>query len=192
MTLPRLVPRSTTDPTAGTDLRHEVRRFVADQLAAGAFTPSIDGWLCGWDEKFTAALAAQGWLGMTVPVEYGGHGRSFLDRFVVTEELLAAGHTGAEYDAWLIRIQDGDQFGSGFVEVNPNSKIPALVDRTGSVPVRVFESGAIMLHLAETFRAFVGAPEKRPDELRGLQPLIVTGSSTTWSSTLYPASSAAI
>lgn len=91
MTLPRLVPRSTTDPTAGTDLRHEVRRFVADQLAAGAFTPSIDGWLCGWDEKFTAALAAQGWLGMTVPVEYGGHGRSFLDRFVVTEELLAAG-----------------------------------------------------------------------------------------------------
>ena len=71
MTLPRLVPRSTTDPTAGTELRHEVRRFVADQLAAGGFTPSIDGWLCGWDEKFTAALAEQGWLGMTVPVEYG-------------------------------------------------------------------------------------------------------------------------
>ena len=91
MTLPRLVPRSTIDPRASTALRNEVRQFVADQVAAGAFTPSIDGWLCGWDEKFTAALAERGWLGMTVPVEYGGHGRSFLDRFVVTEELLAAG-----------------------------------------------------------------------------------------------------
>jgi alkylation response protein AidB-like acyl-CoA dehydrogenase len=69
----------------------EVRRFLAEQLAAGLFTPSVDAWLCGWDEDFTAALAARGWLGMTVPVEYGGHGRSFQERFVVTEELLAAG-----------------------------------------------------------------------------------------------------
>jgi GST-like protein len=73
---------------------------------------------------------------------------------VMFEELLAAGHKGAEYDAWLIRIQ-GDQFGSGFVAVNPNSKIPALLDRSGPKPVRVFESGAILLHLAEKFGAFL-------------------------------------
>jgi len=76
---------------------------------------------------------------------------------VMLEELLAAGHAGAEYDAWLIRIGDGDQFGSGFVAVNPNSKIPALVDRSGAEPVRVFESGAILIHLAETFGAFLPA-----------------------------------
>lgn len=74
---------------------------------------------------------------------------------VMLEELLAAGHAGAEYDAWLIRIGDGDQFGSGFVAANPNSKIPALVDRSGPAPVRVFESGAILLHLAEKFGAFL-------------------------------------
>ncbi|MEW2911106.1 glutathione-dependent disulfide-bond oxidoreductase [Leisingera sp. JC11] len=74
---------------------------------------------------------------------------------VMFEELLAAGHAGAEYDAWLIKIGDGDQFGSGFVEVNPNSKIPALLDRSGAEPVRVFESGSILLHLAEKFGAFL-------------------------------------
>ena len=74
---------------------------------------------------------------------------------VMLEELLAAGHAGAEYDAWLIRIDEGDQFGSGFVAVNPNSKIPALLDRSGPEPVRVFESGAILLHLAEKFGAFL-------------------------------------
>ncbi|KIC23149.1 MULTISPECIES: glutathione-dependent disulfide-bond oxidoreductase [unclassified Leisingera] len=74
---------------------------------------------------------------------------------VMFEELLAAGHTDAEYDAWLIKIGDGDQFGSGFVEVNPNSKIPALLDRSGAEPVRVFESGSILLHLAEKFGAFL-------------------------------------
>ncbi|MES2030399.1 MAG: glutathione-dependent disulfide-bond oxidoreductase [Pseudomonadota bacterium] len=73
---------------------------------------------------------------------------------IMFEELLAAGHTGAEYDAWLIRI-DGNQFGSGFVDVNPNSKIPALIDRSGDKPFRVFESGAILLHLAEKFGAFI-------------------------------------
>jgi GST-like protein len=70
---------------------------------------------------------------------------------VMLEELLALGHAGAEYDAWLVRINDGEQFGSGFVAVNPNSKIPALVDRSGAEPVRVFESGAILLYLAEKF-----------------------------------------
>ncbi|MDD9715229.1 glutathione-dependent disulfide-bond oxidoreductase [Dinoroseobacter sp. PD6] len=87
---------------------------------------------------------------------------------VLLEELLAEGHTGAEYDAWLIRINDGDQFGSGFVEVNPNSKIPALMDRTGETPVRVFESGAILLHLAEKFGAFLTGPEARAEMLSWL------------------------
>ncbi len=73
---------------------------------------------------------------------------------VMLEELLAAGHTGAEYDAWLIRI-NGDQFSSGFVAVNPNSKIPAMVDRSGPTPIRIFESGAILVHLAEKFGAFL-------------------------------------
>jgi GST-like protein len=74
---------------------------------------------------------------------------------IMLEELLALGHTGAEYDAWLIRIGDGDQFGSGFVDVNPNSKIPALMDRSGPRPIRVFESGAILTYLAEKFGAFL-------------------------------------
>jgi GSH-dependent disulfide-bond oxidoreductase len=74
---------------------------------------------------------------------------------IMLEELLALGHSGAEYDAWLIRIGDGDQFGSGFVAANPNSKIPALVDRSGPKPIRVFESGAILMHLAEKFGAFL-------------------------------------
>ena len=76
---------------------------------------------------------------------------------VMLEELLALGRQGAEYDAWLIRINEGDQFGSGFVAANPNSKIPALVDRSGQQPVRVFESGAILVYLAEKFGAFLPA-----------------------------------
>ncbi|MBH1977449.1 MAG: glutathione-dependent disulfide-bond oxidoreductase [Comamonadaceae bacterium] len=75
---------------------------------------------------------------------------------VMLEELLALGHSGAEYDAWLIRIHEGAQFGSGFVAVNPNSKIPALLDRSDAAhPIRVFESGAILMHLAEKFGAFL-------------------------------------
>ena len=74
---------------------------------------------------------------------------------VMFEELLAAGHADAEYDAWLISIGKGDQFGSGFVDINPNSKIPALVDYSGDAPLRVFESGSILVHLAEKFRAFL-------------------------------------
>ncbi|PDQ18397.1 glutathione-dependent disulfide-bond oxidoreductase [Mesorhizobium sanjuanii] len=79
---------------------------------------------------------------------------------IMLEELLALGHSGAEYDAWLIRINDGDQFGSGFVEVNPNSKIPALMDRSGKKPIRVFESGSILVHLAEKFGEFL--PTEQP------------------------------
>ncbi|MER9925031.1 glutathione-dependent disulfide-bond oxidoreductase [Mesorhizobium sp. M0048] len=79
---------------------------------------------------------------------------------IMLEELLALGHSGAEYDAWLIRINDGDQFGSGFVEVNPNSKIPAMMDRSGKKPVRIFESGSILLYLAEKFGEFL--PTEQP------------------------------
>ena len=87
---------------------------------------------------------------------------------VMLEELLAAGHKDAEYDAWLIRIS-GDQFGSGFVAANPNSKIPALTDRSGPIPIRVFESGAILLHLAEKFGAFLPTrPEARAECLSWL------------------------
>ena len=74
---------------------------------------------------------------------------------VMLEELLALGHAGAEYDAWLIKIGEGEQFGSGFVAVNPNSKIPAMMDRSGPKPIRIFESGAILLYLAEKFGAFL-------------------------------------
>ena len=87
---------------------------------------------------------------------------------VMLEELLALGHKGAEYDAWLIRI-DGNQFGSGFVSVNPNSKIPAMMDRSGPKPIRIFESGAILLHLAEKFGALLPAdPGKRAECLSWL------------------------
>ncbi|WP_310462230.1 glutathione-dependent disulfide-bond oxidoreductase [Sphaerotilus sp.] len=89
---------------------------------------------------------------------------------ILLEELLALGHTGAEYDAWLIKIGDGDQFGSGFVEINPNSKIPALMDRSGPAPIRVFESGAILMYLAEKFgSAFLPTePAKRAECLSWL------------------------
>jgi GST-like protein len=85
---------------------------------------------------------------------------------ILLEELLALGHAGAEYDAWLIRIEEGEQFGSGFVAVNPNSKIPALLDRSGTEPIRVFESGAILVYLAEKFDAFMPRdPVKRAESL---------------------------
>ena len=88
---------------------------------------------------------------------------------VMLEELLAAGHAGAEYDAWLIDIGEGDQFSSGFVAANPNSKIPALVDRSGPTPIRVFESGAILIHLAEKFGAFLPTdPARRAETLSWL------------------------
>ena len=85
---------------------------------------------------------------------------------IMFEELLARGHKGADYDAWLINIGEGDQFTSGFVEVNPNSKIPALLDRSGPDPVRIFESGAILVHLAEKFGEFL--PESGPERAETL------------------------
>ena len=87
---------------------------------------------------------------------------------IMLEELLEAGYSGAEYDAWTISISDGDQFGSGFVDLNPNSKIPTLLDRSGPEPIRVFESGAILLHLAEKFGAFLPADTTRAEVLSWL------------------------
>ncbi|KRP54758.1 glutathione-dependent disulfide-bond oxidoreductase [Pseudomonas poae] len=88
---------------------------------------------------------------------------------ILLEELLALGHSGAEYDAWLIKIGDGDQFGSGFVAVNPNSKIPALMDHSGPTPIRIFESGAILQYLAEKFGALLPtAPAARAECLSWL------------------------
>ena len=88
---------------------------------------------------------------------------------VLLEELLAKGHTGAEYDAWLVKIRDGEQFGSGFVSANPNSKIPVLVDHSTATPTRVFESGSILLYLAEKFGEFLPKdPAKRTETLNWL------------------------
>ncbi|WP_157108799.1 acyl-CoA dehydrogenase family protein [Aldersonia kunmingensis] len=91
MTLERLVPAAALLPEGLAELRAEVRAFLEEQIAAGVFTPGVDTWLTRWNPEFTKALAKRGWLGMTIPVEYGGHGRTFLERFVVTEELLAVG-----------------------------------------------------------------------------------------------------
>ena len=88
---------------------------------------------------------------------------------IMLEELLALGHAGAEYDAWLINIGEGDQFSSGFVEVNPNSKIPALMDRSGPEPLRIFESASMLVHLAEKFGAFLPASgNARTEEMNWL------------------------
>ena len=88
---------------------------------------------------------------------------------IMFEELLELGHTGAEYDAWMVVISNGDQFGSGFVEVNPNSKIPALMDRSGDKPIRIFESGAMLVYLAEKFGAFLPTePAARAETLSWL------------------------
>src|SRR5947209_12888898 len=83
---------------------------------------------------------------------------------IMLEELLAAGHRGAEYDAWMIRIGDGDQFGSGFVSVNPNSKIPAIMDHSTDPPTRLFESGSILVYLAEKFGDFLPTEHRSPAE----------------------------
>ena len=87
---------------------------------------------------------------------------------IMFEELLEAGHSGAEYDAWTVNISDGSQFGSGFVDLNPNSKIPTLLDKSGPEPIRVFESGAILVHLAEKFGAFLPTDHTRAEVLSWL------------------------
>ncbi|VEG54921.1 acyl-CoA dehydrogenase domain-containing protein [Mycolicibacterium aurum] len=170
----RLLPPATTDAAATAGLRTEVREFVAEQLAAGAFTPSVDGWLCGWDETFTAALAARGYLGMTVPKEYGGQGRSHIERFVVTEELLAAGApvaahwiadrqivpallkngTEAQKREFLPKIAAGECFfGIGMSEPDSGSDLASVrtrAEKTGDgwslTGTKVWTSGAHRAH----------------------------------------------
>ncbi len=199
MPLPRLVPRSTTVPPTVDELRGDVRAFLAEQRAAGTFTPSVDAWLSGWDESFTAALAERGWLGMTVPVEYGGHGRSFLERFVVTEELLAAGApvaahwiadrqivpsllkygTDAQKAEFLPKIVRGECFfGIGMSEPDSGSDLASVRTRADRVEggwrltgAKVWTSGA---HLAHAFIALVRtAPVDPAHRHAGLSQFIV-------------------
>jgi len=199
MALPRLVPPAADDPSRTEGLRDEVRAFLATQAAAGAFTPAVDAWLCGWDEDFTAALAARGWLGMTVPVEYGGHGRSFLERFVVAEELLAAGAPvaahwiadrqivpallkyGTEFQRseFLPRIVRGECFfGIGMSEPDSGSDLASVRTRAERVDngwaltgTKVWTSGA---HLAHAFIALARTEPVDPtDRHAGLSQFIV-------------------
>lgn len=174
MTRPRLVPPATTDGDSTAALRADVRAFLAEQLAAGTYTPSVDAWLSGWDEDFTAALARRGWLGMTAPVEYGGHGRSHLERFAVTEELLAAGApvaahwiadrqivpsllkygTEAQRREFIPRIVRGECFfGIGMSEADSGSDLASVRTRADRVDggwsvtgTKVWTSGAHHAH----------------------------------------------
>ncbi|ORV26239.1 acyl-CoA dehydrogenase [Mycolicibacterium conceptionense] len=176
MNMTRLVPPVAGDPNALDELRLQVRQFIAEQQRAGTIGRYADSWLTGWDEDFSRALAARGWLGMTVPVEYGGHGRSHQERFVVTEELLAAGApVGAHWIAdrqivpsllkygteeqrrkFLPAIANGEcYFGIGMSEPDSGSDLASV--RTKAVQVdggwaitgaKVWTSGA---HLAHAF-----------------------------------------
>jgi alkylation response protein AidB-like acyl-CoA dehydrogenase len=195
----RLVPHASTDTSDTGALRAEVRRFLAEQQAAGAFRPAVDAWLTGWDEDFTAALAARGWLGMTVPVEYGGHGRSFTERFVVTEELLAAGApvaahwiadrqivpsllkygTERQKQHFLPKIVAGQCFfGIGMSEPDSGSDLASVRTRAVAADggwrlngAKVWTSGA---HLAHAFIALVRtAPVDAAHRHDGLSQFIV-------------------
>ena len=180
MALSRLVPPSTVDAASAAGLRAEVREFLAEQRAAGTYVPSVDAWLCRWDEAFTSALAQRGWLGMTVPTEYGGHGRSVSERFVVTEELLAAGAPvaahwiadrqivpsllkyGTEFQKreFLPKITRGECFfGIGMSEPDSGSDLASVRTKAEKVEggwaltgTKVWTSGA---HLAHAFIALV-------------------------------------
>jgi alkylation response protein AidB-like acyl-CoA dehydrogenase len=199
MAPPRLVPPCTAPISGADSLRAEVRRFLSEQRAAGAYTPTPDAWLCAWDEEFTAALAERGWLGMTVPVAYGGHGRSFLERFVVTEELLAAGApvaahwiadrqivpsllkygTEEQKTEFLPRIARGQCFfGIGMSEPDAGSDLAAVRTRADRVDggwqltgTKVWTSGA---HLAHAFIALARTAPLDPQHRHaGLSQFIV-------------------
>jgi alkylation response protein AidB-like acyl-CoA dehydrogenase len=194
-----LVPPATVDGSATRALRSEVRQFLADQLRAGAFIPTVDAWLSGWDENFSAALAARGWLGMTVPVEYGGHGRSFLERFVVTEELLAVGApvaahwiadrqivpsllkygTEVQKSEFLPRIVRGECFFAiGMSEPDSGSDLASVRTRAARVAggwsltgTKVWTSGA---HLADAFIVLARTAPLDPEHRHaGLSQFIV-------------------
>lgn len=184
-------------------LRREVRAFLAEERAAGAYEPTVDSWLGGWDPAFTGKLAERGWLGMTIPADYGGHGRTFLERFVVTEELLAAGAPVAAHwiadrqvaptllrygseqlkHRYLPRIAAGEVFfGIGMSEPDSGSDLASV--RTRAEPVdggwrvhgsKLWTSGA---HVADAFIALVrtappGEQDGRPDRHAGLSQLLV-------------------
>jgi len=173
---PGLVPDVVDEPEQLTRLRHEVRAFITDQISSGAFVPVVDGWLTAWDPTFSRALAERHWIGMTIPRAYGGHGRSFMERFVVTEELLAAGapvaahwiadrqiapsllRSGTEDQKhrFLPRIAQGDCFfGIGMSEPDAGSDLASVRTRADRVDggwrvrgTKVWTSGA---HRAEAF-----------------------------------------
>jgi alkylation response protein AidB-like acyl-CoA dehydrogenase len=125
MTTHRLVPVAGDDPHSLDALRTEVRIFLAEQMTEGKISRGVDSWLTGWDEDFTRALAERGWLGMTVPTEYGGHGRTFLERFVVTEELLAAGAPVAAH--WIADRQIVPALLKYGNEIQKHTFLPAIV-----------------------------------------------------------------
>jgi acyl-CoA dehydrogenase len=197
--LPALVPPPTELPPRAAALRAEVRAFLAEERAAGLWQPRADVWLSGWDERFTRELGRRGWLGMTIPVAYGGHGATALDRYVVTEELLAAGApvaahwvadrqigptlmrfgTEEQRQRYLPRIAAGEcYFGIGMSEPDAGSDLAAV--RTRAVQVdggweltgtKVWTSGA---HHAHAFFALArSAPKDEGNRHAGLSQFIV-------------------
>lgn len=125
----RLVPPASATAPEEKELRAEVRAFLAEERAAGRFTPDVDSWLSGWDEDFSRRLAARGWLGMTIPVEYGGHGRGFDERFAVVEELLAAGAPVAAH--WIADRQIAPSLLKYGTEEQKHSYLPAIAAGEG-------------------------------------------------------------
>ena len=197
--LPTLVPPPTDLPPRVAALRAEVRAFLAEERAAQRWTPRADVWLSGWDERFTSELARRGWLGMTIPVEYGGHGKSPLDRYVVTEELLAAGApvaahwvadrqigptlmrfgTEVQRQRFLPGIAKGEvYFGIGMSEPDAGSDLAAVRTRAEKVDggweltgTKVWTSGA---HRAHAFFALARtAPRDEQHRHAGLSQFIV-------------------
>jgi len=197
--LPALIPRPIELPPRVAELRAEVRAFLAAERDAGAWTPRADVWLSGWDERFSAELGRRGWLGMTIPREYGGHGASALDRYVVTEELLAAGApvaahwiadrqigpslmrfgTEAQRQRYLPGIAAGTvYFGIGMSEPDAGSDLAAVRTRADRVAggweltgTKVWTSGA---HHAHAFFALArSAPRDEGNRHAGLSQFIV-------------------
>lgn len=180
------------------DLRGRVRDFLRHERQRGAFSPSVDGWLTGWSDSFSRTLAAQGWVGMTIPQRYGGHGRSYLERFVVTEELLLAGAPVAAH--WiadrqvapsLIRFGTEEQksrllpaiaagrctFAIGMSEPDAGSDLASVRTRAEAVPggwrlngTKVWTSGA---HRADKILALARTDGTPADRHRGLSQIIV-------------------
>lgn len=196
--MPSLMPPPVREDQELDAVRREVRAFLAEQAAAGAFEPTVDSWLSGWDVDFTRALAERGWLGMTVPTEYGGHGRTFLERFAVTEELLAAGAPVAAHwisdrqvapnllrfgnerlkREYLPRIVTGEVFFAiGMSEPDSGSDLAGVRTRAERIDggwrvrgTKLWTSGA---HVADAFIALVRTSPQGEDRHGGLSQLLV-------------------